>query len=161
MQVRPARLKEVDALAQLWFDGWQDAHAAVVPPALTAARTLPSFRDRLEAALDRVFVAEDGGALAGFYAVRGRELHQFFVARQARGTGLAGALLDDAEDRLRGDGVVLAFLTCAIGNERAARFYAKRGWHRAATVVDTLDTIAGPFELEVWRYEKRLEGARS
>jgi GNAT superfamily N-acetyltransferase len=156
MSIRAARPQEVDAIAQLWFDGWQDAHATIVPSALTTARTLPSFRDRLEAALDRVYVAEAEGRLAGFYMVKGRELYQFFVGRESRGTGLAGTLIEDAEGRLRRDGVAVAFLTCAIGNDRAARFYEKRGWQRTATIVDTLDTTTGPFDLEVWRYEKRL-----
>jgi GNAT superfamily N-acetyltransferase len=158
MQVRAARLGELDTLAQLWFDGWQDAHAAILPAALTAARTLPSFRDRLEAGLDRSYVAaaDDAGGIAGFYMLKGRELYQFFVARAARGTGLAAALIDDAEGRLRRDGVAVAFLNCAIGNDRAARFYEKRGWERRGVIVEVLDTITGPFELEVWRYEKRL-----
>ena len=51
MDVRDANEAEIDWLAQLWFDGWQDAHAEIVPPELKRLRTLESFRDRLRAAL--------------------------------------------------------------------------------------------------------------
>ncbi len=61
----------------------------------------------------------------------------------------------DAEARLAADGVEIAWLACAIGNERAARFYEKCGWRRAGTVVYQPDAGNGT-PLEVWRYEKRL-----
>lgn len=47
MQIRNALTSEADALAQLWFDGWQDAHAAILLAALRRLRTLESFRERL------------------------------------------------------------------------------------------------------------------
>ena len=158
MQIRAARPADVDALARLWFDGWQDAHAEIVPAALRAARTLDQFADRLQARLDDVFVAlpDGGGARFGFYVLKSDELYQFYVGREARGTGVAAALMTDAERRLRGRGITSPYLNCAIGNDRAARFYEKCGWRRTATVVEVLDTINGPFELEVWRYEKTL-----
>jgi len=52
--------------------------------------------------------------------------------------------------------VETAWLTCAIGNMRAARFYEKCGWQRVGTMINPLDTTAGIFPLEVWRYEKQL-----
>ena len=61
----------------------------------------------------------------------------------------------DAEARLAADGVEIAWLACAIGNERAARFYEKCGWRRAGTVVYQPDAANGT-PLEVWRYEERL-----
>ena len=42
------------------------------------------------------------------------------------------------------------------GNDRAARFYEKCGWHRAGNMVNYADTLEGPFPLEVWHYEKSL-----
>jgi hypothetical protein len=53
-------------------------------------------------------------------------------------------------------GVWVAWLACAIGNERAARFYEKRGWMRAGNMINELETPGGRFRLKVWRYEKRL-----
>jgi hypothetical protein len=65
-------------------------------------------------------------------------------------------MMDAAEDRLRDDGIAEAHLGCAIGNDRAARFYEKTGWRRAGVVPEMVETSAGPFRLSVWRYEKGL-----
>ena len=69
---------------------------------------------------------------------------------------MLAALMTDVEAQLSARGVATAWLACAIGNARAARFYEKSGWHLAKTVVSRLDTVDGPFDLEVWRYEKHL-----
>ena len=78
------------------------------------------------------------------------------VAASARGTGVAQALVADAEARLAANGITTAWLACAIGNDRAARFYEKCGWHRAGVVTNFAETEVGTFALDVWRYEKRL-----
>ena len=154
--IRDAIESEIPQLAALWRDAWMDGHAAHVPAELTALRTLDSFESRLREAYPEIRVADEGGALLGFHVLKGEELYQLFVSAEARGTGVAVALIDDAEARLASRGVGTAFLTCAIGNRRAARFYEKRGWHLARTVVDQVPTTAGPYTLEVWRYEKAL-----
>jgi GNAT superfamily N-acetyltransferase len=160
MTVRAARPEEVDLLAQLWFDGWRDAHAAIVPAALARLRTLESFRERMAAALAETRVVGGSGPPLGFSMVRGAELYQLYVAAAARGTGAAALLIADAEARIADAGFAVAWLACAIGNDRAARFYEKCGWRRAGVVVTDADTSSGPFPLEVWRYEKRV-GRRS
>ncbi len=156
MDVRDAEAPELDQLAALWYDGWQDAHAAIVPAELTRLRTLDSFRDRLQNALPYIRVAGPPGAPHGFTIVKDDELYQLFVAARARGSGVAATLIEDAELRLSRNGVKTAWLACAIGNERAARFYEKRGWTRVGTMVNSLNTPEGEFLLDVWRYEKRL-----
>jgi len=50
---------------------------------------------------------------------------------------------------------LVAWLACAIGNDRAARFYEKHGWHRAGVMVNQLETRNGIFPLDVWRHEKK------
>jgi len=156
MDVRPAAENEVDALARIWYDGWHEAHARLVPPELTRRRTLESFRGRLSAALPSVRVVGPSDAPRGFCIVKDAELYQLFVSPESRGLGVAAALIADAETRLIASGVETAWLACAIGNERAARFYEKRGWRRAGTMVNEAETAEGPFLLEVWRYEKFL-----
>ena len=156
MTIRAARDADVEPLARIWFDGWRDAHLAIVPEALARLRTLDSFRDRMTAALDQVRVAERAGAIAGFVMFKDDEVYQFYVAAEARGSDVAGALMDDAESQLSGRGVRTAWLACAIGNDRAARFYEKRGWRRVATIKYHAETSAGPFPIENWRYEKEL-----
>jgi GNAT superfamily N-acetyltransferase len=159
MQVRPVDPSEVGVLARLWYDGWQDAHAAIVPAELARRRTLPRFEERLRAALPSVRTVGPVGAPLGFAMLKGDELYQLYVSARARGTGVAAVLMADAEARLAASGVKTAWLGCAIGNDRAARFYEKSGWHRARTEVEQLETPEGPFPLELWRYEKRLHPA--
>ena len=156
MKVRSADERDLDQLAQVWFDGWHEAHAQIVPPELTRLRTVENFRDRLRAALPDVRVVDASGVPVGFSVLKGDELYQLFVSAQARGSGVAAALIADAELRLRANGVETAWLACAIGNERAARFYQKCGWHRVGTMLNQAETSAGTFPLDVWRYEKRL-----
>ncbi|MGH9200660.1 MAG: GNAT family N-acetyltransferase [Vicinamibacterales bacterium] len=156
MDVRAAEEVEIDHLAKIWYDGWHEAHAQIVPAELTRLRTLESFRQRLQAALSNIRVAGPSGAPVGFCILKGDELYQLFVSAQSRGAGAAAALTADAEARLADSGVETAWLACAIGNERAARFYKKCGWHRAGTMVNQLDTSNGTFPLKVWRYKKSL-----
>ena len=154
MGARPVAAGEVDHLAQLWHDGWQDGHAHVAPEGLRRARTLVSFRERLAAALPDTYVIGPFGAPTGFFMLAGDELYQFYVASEARGSGVATALIADAEAELARRGVSTAWLACAVGNDRAARFYEKCGWARARTQVNRLETADGVFEVEVWRYER-------
>ena len=88
--------------------------------------------------------------------LKGDELYQLFVVADSRGTGVAATLMDDAERQLASRGVSTAWLACAIGNDRAARFYEKCGWVRVATITYQAETSEGPFAIENWRYEKRL-----
>jgi GNAT superfamily N-acetyltransferase len=156
MEVRSAEERELDQLAQIWYDGWHEAHAELVPEELTRLRTLESFRERLRAALPSVRVAGSVGRPAGFSVVREDELYQLFVSSESRGSGVAAALLADAEAHLAENGVQTAWLACAMGNGRAARFYEKCGWRRAGNMINYAETSDGPFPLEVWRYEKAL-----
>jgi ribosomal protein S18 acetylase RimI-like enzyme len=156
--VRAVEGREIDHLARLWYEGWQDAHAQILPEELRRLRTLDSFRQRLQAAVADTRVEGPRGAPNGFCITKGDELYQIYVSAQARGSGVATALMADAEARLAKSGVEIAWLACAIGNERAARFYEKSGWYRVGVVAYQTETSAGPFPLEVWRYEKRLTG---
>jgi GNAT superfamily N-acetyltransferase len=156
MRVRNAEEAEVGLLASLWFDSWHDAHAKIVPVELPRLRTLENLEARLKAMFPSVRVVDLSDEPGGLCAIRGDELYLLYVSAEARGSGVAAALLADAETRLSQDGVEVAWLACAVGNERAARFYEKWGWHRVGTMIKQLQTPSGTIPLEVWRYEKRL-----
>jgi ribosomal protein S18 acetylase RimI-like enzyme len=156
VQVRAAEEADLDALARIWHDTWHEAHAHLVPAELTRLRTLENFRERLKAALSQVRVTGPPGEPVGFCIVKGDELDHLFVSAAARGSGAAAALVADAEIRLAQAGVETAWLACAIGNERAARFYEKCGWRRVGNFEHLAETAQGQFPLKVWRYEKRL-----
>lgn len=156
MTIRDATEAEIPQLALLWRDAWMDGHAAHVPADLTALRTLDSFESRLREAYPEIRVADEDGAVVGFHVLKGEELDQLFVAAAARGSGIAVELIDDAEARLAARGVQTAFLKCAVGNRRAARLYEKRGWYLARTQPELVPTTAGPYSVDIWRYEKHL-----
>ena len=157
MDIRKPEASEIDHLAQLWYDGWQDAHAQVVPAELKRLRTLQNFRERMRDALPHTRVIGPPGGALGFCTIKADELYQLYVASIARGTNVAAELIDDGEARLRGFGVKTAWLSVAIGNERAIRFYEKQGWRRIGKMTNLLDTIEGEFELVTWRFEKDLQ----
>lgn len=154
--IRDGIVADVEPLADLWFEGRQDAHAGILPAQLARLRTRESFRDRLAAGLPALRVAERGEVPVGFTLLKGDELDQFYVSAEARGGGIAQTLMADALARLRAGGTTLAWLACAIGNHRAARFYEKAGWRLAGTVTHRLQTGDGVFPLEVWRFEINL-----
>lgn len=156
MDVRPAEAADLEPLARLWSQGWRDAHLSIVPESLVALRTLKSFTDRMSAALPRVRTLGPVGAPLGFHLIKGDELNQFYLAGEARGSGVAAILMADAEACLLAAGIAKPWLACAIGNDRAARFYEKAGWTRARVETVPTETSTGDFALEVWRYEKTL-----
>lgn len=158
MIVRDADPSETQPLAQVWFDAWRDAHAHLLPAELTRHRTVESFRERLDAGIASTRVAGPKGAPVGLCITKDDELNQLFIAAAARGTGVAALLLADGEERLRASGVRVAWLSCAIGNDRAARFYEKNGWRRAGTMIYQSVTPEGSLPIETWRYEKALGG---
>ena len=153
IEIQDAVKEQFDALARLWFEGWKDAHADIVPAELVRLRTLESFRARLDASPASIRVALWAHVPVAFSMVMGDELNQFYVSPKARGTEVAAALMKDALVRLRSSEAKTAWLACAIGNARAARFYEKAGWRRAGTMSYRLNTQEGLFTLEVWRYE--------
>jgi ribosomal protein S18 acetylase RimI-like enzyme len=158
MTVRVAQDSDIAQLAKIWHDGWHDAHARLVPE-LIPLRTLESFTPRLQTALATVRVVGPLGAPVGFCMLKGDELYQLYVSAEARGSGAAAMLIADAEARLAAAGVHTAWLACAIGNDRATKFYEKCGWHRTGTMINHAETATGPFTLETWRYEKQLSRA--
>lgn len=155
--LRAATTADIPVLAGIWHRGWHEAHAHLLPPALTAHRTLPSFVERLGPMLPDLTVAVIREQPVGFCAIEHDELYQLFVDPAGRGWWLAAALVRDAEERLAARGVRVGWLACAIGNDRAGRFYEKCGWNRVGTMINPAVTPNGPWPLETWRYEKVLD----
>ena len=159
MHPRAPLESEVDLLASLWRASWHDGHAGPLPDAIVRYRTLENFTLRLRADLANVRMMGPPGAPSGLCIIRDDELDQLFVSASARGTGVAAALLADAEARIAARGVHTAWLACAIGNDRAARFYQKHGWDRVGTATKQVRTDEGMVGFDVWRYEKDVGGS--
>jgi GNAT superfamily N-acetyltransferase len=139
--IRPAEPGDAAAVAEIWQAGWRDGHLGHVPDALAEVRTDESFRVRAAARLADTTVAVVDGAVAGFVMIDEDEVEQVYVSARNRGTGIAGALLREAERQVAAAGHAEAWLAVVAGNERARRFYEREGWRDA-----------GPFA-----YEARVE----
>ncbi|MEL6372437.1 MAG: GNAT family N-acetyltransferase [Pseudomonadota bacterium] len=150
--IRWADATEADALIAMWHESWHDGHAEHVPQAMLRARGIDHFRERYIQFGNTLRTAGPIGQPCAVSVLEGDELSNLFVAREARGSGLAAALLRDAETRLAAAGHARGWLACAVGNVRAARFYARCGWGRAQTI----DYDYGGGTLPTWIYEKGL-----
>src|SRR5262245_14470067 len=80
MDLRNAEEEEIEQLAKLWYDGWQDAHARILPAELARHRTLESFKQRLQLALPNVRVAGAVGQPLGLSIIKDDELYQFYIS---------------------------------------------------------------------------------
>ncbi|MGJ8612331.1 MAG: GNAT family N-acetyltransferase [Octadecabacter sp.] len=156
MTPRAALPEDIQPLAQLWFDAWHETQAPHVPAALINQRTFESFKIRLSRMGDLLRAAGPIGAPVGLCAIKAGELHQLFIAPAARGTGIAMALLADAEQRLIALGHTSARLECLIENDAARRFYRRNGWVEKGIETAHLDTLDGPFALPCMIFVKEL-----
>lgn len=126
--LRPAVPEDAAEVADIWHRGWCDGHLGFVPNELVYDRTEGSFLTRATERVGDTTVAEVEGRVAGFIMVVKDEVEQVYVARNHRGTGVAGVLLDEAERLVRDGGYTSAWLAVVAGNARARRFYERSGW---------------------------------
>jgi ribosomal protein S18 acetylase RimI-like enzyme len=128
VDLRPARPEDAEAVAEIWRVGWRDGHLGNVPDELVAIRTPSSFSTRAIERVGDTTVAVVDQAVAGFVMVVGDEVEQVYVSGAHRGSGVAGALLAEAERLVAAGGHDRAWLAVAPGNARARRFYERQGW---------------------------------
>ncbi|MCB9949051.1 MAG: GNAT family N-acetyltransferase [Rhodospirillaceae bacterium] len=142
---------------KLWHDGWHETHAPLAPPELVERRTMDDFRSRIGCRLPLATVAELDRKVVGFCSIKESQIDQLYLARPVWGSGMAQALLDDGLARLARRGVDVAWLICAIGNHRAARFYEKMGWTNTGVVPVMTETSNGPMAVNGWRMERTID----
>lgn len=147
---------DLKTCARIWHEGWHAAHAAIVPDALTRLRTNEDFARRLGGLMSQTTVAMSGDDVLGFVVVQKDELYQMFVDEKAQGSGVAKDLMAHALAQIRANKAETAWLSCSIGNDRAAAFYRKMGWRNVGEETVAVDTSDGPFDLAVWRFERAL-----
>ncbi|MBB5851823.1 GNAT family N-acetyltransferase [Amycolatopsis umgeniensis] len=156
--LRPATPADADAVARIWYQGWQDAHLGNVPDELVRARTRDSFWDRAGNRVGDTTVALIDGEVAGFVMVVGDEVEQVYVSSGHRGSGVAGTLLTEAERLAAEGGHSRAWLAVAPGNARARRFYERRGWADEGEFDNQASGPDGPISVPCRRYVKTLTG---
>ncbi len=132
MTIRLYRPADLDPVVDLWYDTW---HATF--PDLRHHEPKEEWRRRFEieiAGEEKVYVAEVGGRIAGFLAVKDRGggqgyLHEIFVAPEFQRRGIGSTLMGLAKE-LAPAGLRLHTLQ---RNTQAAAFYERHGF----TVVST------------------------
>jgi ribosomal protein S18 acetylase RimI-like enzyme len=154
MILRPAEPGDSDAVAEIWYHGWKDGHLGNVPDELVAIRTEESFYTRAAERVGDTVVATVDGTVAGFVMVVGDEVEQVYVSGSHRGTGVASALLTEAERLVAAGGHPSAWLAVAPGNSRARRFYERQGWTDEGPFDYTASTPTGPIPVPCHRYTK-------
>lgn len=156
MVIRPAGPDDSAAVADIWFHGWRDGHLGNVSGELVAIRTEESFRRRAAERTGDTTVATVDDEVAGFVMVVDDEVEQVYVSSRHRGTGVAGALLAEAECLVARNGHERAWLAVATGNERARRFYERNGWMDEGAFDYPAQGPDGPIPVECHRYVKRV-----
>ena len=124
LDIRPAYPGDYNALAKVWFDGWQSAgvtHPSDLP--------LPDLRIRLaDYAVSRwdLYAASLDGSVVALLALVpcGHQLDQLFVAPAHQGCGIGWALMTFAKARLPAG----MWLNTAERNLRAIAFYEAAGF---------------------------------
>jgi ribosomal protein S18 acetylase RimI-like enzyme len=133
--IRRARAQDLDALAGL-FDAYRRFYAQ--PGDVGLARRFMAERFDRGDSVVHVAEAADGGALLGFTQLYPSwcsveagpimVLYDLFVAPEARGQGMAQALMQAAEDHARDAGCVRVDLSTAHTNHAAQALYESGGW---------------------------------
>jgi GNAT superfamily N-acetyltransferase len=155
--LRPAVLEDAGRVAEVWQAAWHDGHRGHVPAALIEARDPAYFRTRAVELIDRFTVAEDGDRLLGVLIVKDDELVQLMVTAAARGRGVGGLLLAEAERQVTEAGYDEIWLAVVPGNTTARRFYEGHGWvDRGEETYDAVALTGEPVPVPVLRYVKAL-----
>jgi GNAT superfamily N-acetyltransferase len=156
LSLRQGRSEDAGAVAELWRLGWRDGHLRFVPQELIEARTDESFRARAAERIGEMTVAVVDGEIAGFVLVDDDEVEQVYVAATHRGTGVADALLGEAERQVCANGHIKAWLAVVAGNARARAFYERAGWQDEGPFEYSAAAEDGPIGVPCQRYVKQV-----
>ncbi len=144
-------------MAEIWRSGWRDGHIGNVPRQLIDARTDESFDIRAAERVGDTTVAVIDADIAGFVMVVDDEVEQVYVSADHRGSGVADALMTEAERQVRANGHNEAWLAVVAGNARARRFYERSGWVDEGEFVYEASDRTGPIAVPCRRYVKALD----
>ena len=157
VQLRPAHSEDAEAIADVWHRGWQDGHLGYVPEELMDVRTEASFSTRAAERIQDTTVATVDGVVVGFVMVVEDEVEQVYVASAARRTGVADALMREAERHVAASGHPKAWLAVVAGNARARAFYERAGWADEGGFDYEASVEGGTIAVPCRRYTKVLE----
>lgn len=135
--VRDALAGDAPAIRELARRAWPAAYGGLFEPGfieLVLERTyaVAALEEQIADPASIFLVAEERGAVSGYLHHSHRELHRLYVEPELIGRGIGGALLDELHRRLPPGSEYVALVR--EGNERALRFYERRGFERAGLV---------------------------
>jgi len=159
MTLRPGRDEDAEGFIALVGDCWAEYPNCVldVDGEVPELRALATYFAEAGGAL---WAAEVDGRIIGMAATRplgddqAWEICRVYVAKAARGTGLAQRLLTTAESHARDAGAERLVLWTDTRFEAAHRFYEKTGYVRQGSI-RILDDVSNSLE---FRYTKPLRG---
>jgi ribosomal protein S18 acetylase RimI-like enzyme len=79
------------------------------------------------------------GSVMGGYDGRRGMMYHLAISPSHRRQGIAGALVDELEHRLRARGCIRYYLLVTPHNQEAIRFYERRGWERLELFAYAMD----------------------
>ncbi|GAA0568771.1 hypothetical protein GCM10009416_03760 [Craurococcus roseus] len=158
-EIRPGRDEDAEGFIALIGGAWAEYPGCVmdVDAEMPELRALATHFGKAGGAL---WAAEEDGRLVGMVATRplrhdeAYEICRMYVAREARGTGLARRLLTLAEGWARDAGAARMVLWTDTRFEAAHRFYEKHGYVRQGAI-RILDDLSKSLE---FRYAKPARG---
>jgi putative acetyltransferase len=127
--IRAFRPGDMDAVVVLWLETSIAAHG-FVPPTVWESQCDNMRNTYLPAS--EVAVYDEGGAIAGFYALVQNTLAALFVAPPYQGRGFGTALLNHAKSRR-----AQLTLSVYVENEASCRYYLGQGFTVTAEQTDT------------------------
>lgn len=167
-EVRPAVMRDAQAIVDIHAAATQAAYAGIVPEDLLnaqpMAKRLANWRDAIEFGDPRVQIALHGGEPVGFVAYdRSRdkgtkstvgEIWAIHVKPALWDEGVGLALWDAAREGLEEEGCTSVTVWIPLKNERALRFFDLAGFKRELTTART--TPFGAIRIEEMRLKRAL-----
>jgi ribosomal protein S18 acetylase RimI-like enzyme len=159
--VRLATKEDVRAIATVRVETWRAAYEGLIDRVVLDRMDIDREAARRAELWDQYHsdprgaevIAEVDGEVAGWALVgpsldddlpADGQIYAIYALPSFWSAGVGHALMLDAEARLRAAGFESAHLWVLEGNDRAAAFYERHGWHEDGRVKDDEELIRGP-----------------
>jgi ribosomal protein S18 acetylase RimI-like enzyme len=167
-QVRPATLRDAQAVAEVHVAAWQAAYAGVLPPehlnTLSVDKRTAYWRQAIDHGEPQMLVATEGARVVGFVGFdRSRdkgtkqtvgEIWTIAAHPDVWDCGVGLALWDAARDGLQDEGCTKVSIWLPLRSPRALRFHELAGFKREIASAKTVEV--GGVRLEEIRLSRSI-----